>query len=81
MPGLTLKCVHCGKPFRAKSRRDRLCSKPCRVERAKAQRAKWFKDNREGMAQYWQQYHADRRHERNAANLSRYYRSKGRAGQ
>jgi len=59
-----------------KTRIAKLCSKPCRTARAKAQRTKWFRDNREGMAQYWQQYHANHRDERNAASLARYYKGR-----
>jgi len=71
---IIIACVACGKPFRAKTKHDKMCSKLCREQRAKAQRAKWFKDHKGDMAEYWHQYHAAHREERNAANLARYYK-------
>jgi len=70
--------VVCGAPFSPHSGTQKICSKPCRKKRAKAQIMAWFKANRKDMLDYWVRYHLEHREARNQANLRRYYRKKAR---
>lgn len=72
----SMRCVACGAPFRIRHWSQKLCSKACRLKRAKAQRRAWYRDPENEMVAYMARYHAERREQRNAATRARYYRAK-----
>ena len=69
----TKRCLVCGSPFLIRHWSQKLCSKACRLNRAKAQRRAWYRDHDQEIAAYMARYHAERREQRNAAKRARYY--------